>query len=115
MKGCITSDIKVDKLNSSDISTGNSINNHDRINMPITAFRVREKELISLGVCDIMPPHLTQLLMFNHELSTALCVHLSQRNLTRLKREDSEGRYSNSGILPSYCGGGVMGSMVTGF
>lgn len=27
----------------------------------------------------------------------------------------SERHYSNSGTLLSYCGGGVMGSMVTGF
>lgn len=37
----------VDKI-SADVFVRNLINNHDRINTPITAFRVRKKEVILL-------------------------------------------------------------------
>lgn len=56
LKSCVISDINVDKI-LTDIFIRNLINNHDRINMPITAFRVRKKEVILLGVCDIMPAY----------------------------------------------------------
>ncbi len=42
-------------------------------------------------------------------------VHLTQNIFIHLEQAIIVRRYPNSGILLSYCGGGVMGSMVTGF
>lgn len=58
------------------------------------------------------PPHLSYI---KWVLKSVIISPLNTEIVIHWEKAISKTRYPNSGILLSYCGGGVMGSMVTGF